>query len=228
MNIAAIILARGGSKGIPKKNLVPFCGQPLIYWSINQAVKARQIDTVWVSSDSDEILEFSKANGSRVIKRPAEHASDSASSESAWLHAIDFIEKEDDRKLNAIVGIQPTSVLREYDDFDKAISQFQEHNCDSMFSANLLEDYCVWRQTERIYESVSYDYKNRKRRQAWSHQYLENGSFYIFKPEIIRDLQNRLGGKIDTYVMKKYQAFQIDDLEDLKFCETLMKAYLLS
>ena len=70
MNIVAIILARGGSKGIPKKNIINFCGKPLINWSINQAKNSKYISSVWVSSDSDEILKIVKKENVGIIKRP--------------------------------------------------------------------------------------------------------------------------------------------------------------
>ena len=91
MNIVAIILARGGSKGLPNKNILNFCGKPLIAWTINNCLDAG-ISSVWVSSDSDEILQIASEYGAKKIKRPDNISGDFASSESAWLHAINIIE----------------------------------------------------------------------------------------------------------------------------------------
>ena len=85
MNIVAIILARGGSKGLPNKNILDFCGKPLIAWTIENCINGGA-SSVWVSSDSEKILEISKKYGANIIERPNEISGDLASSESAWLH----------------------------------------------------------------------------------------------------------------------------------------------
>ena len=86
-----IILARGGSKGIPNKNIIPFCGKPLIYWTIKQAKESKVFKYIWVSSDSDKILKISKRYGAKTIKRPKKYSSDFSSSEDAWEHSIKYI-----------------------------------------------------------------------------------------------------------------------------------------
>ena len=86
--IVAVIPARSGSKGIRKKNLMPFCGKPLLAWSIEQAISSTLIDKVWVSSNSNEILSVAESFGAKTIKRPESISNDTASSESAWSHAI--------------------------------------------------------------------------------------------------------------------------------------------
>ena len=121
MKIVAIIPARGGSKGIPKKNLIPICGKPLIAWSIIQASEAQMIDDIYISSDDEEILHVGTDYGARPIKRPAEIAGDDATSESAWLHAIDSIESAG-TKLDLVVGMQATSPIRHSKDLDNAIA----------------------------------------------------------------------------------------------------------
>src|SRR4051812_6659042 len=108
----AIIPARGGSKGIPKKNLASLCGKPLLAWSILHARAAKRIDSVWVSSDDSEILSVAQAYGARGIRRPDELSGDEASSELAWLHALDHIE-DSGMQVARIVGMQATSPLRE-------------------------------------------------------------------------------------------------------------------
>ena len=92
--VVAIILARGGSKGIPKKNVLNFAGHPLVAWSILQAKNTVNIDEVYVSSDSEEILKIADNYGAKTIKRPEEFATDSAKSEVAIIHALNFINDE--------------------------------------------------------------------------------------------------------------------------------------
>ena len=108
MHIVAIIPARGGSKGIPKKNIMDFCGKPLIAWSIEQAFGCSLIDGVYVSTDDAEISRTSKEFGAQIITRPVELATDTSSSEIAILDAINQIEKGDGRKIDCVVFLQAT------------------------------------------------------------------------------------------------------------------------
>jgi CMP-N,N'-diacetyllegionaminic acid synthase len=226
MNTVAIIPARGGSKGIPKKNLIELCGQPLISWSILQAKEARHVDSVWVTSDSDEILAVAEQFGARAIKRPPALSSDDASSESAWLHALDEIEKE--KPVTHVVAMQATSPLREASDIDNAVDMMLKSSFDSLLSVCEIEDFFMWKKaSDGTFASVNYDYKNRKRRQNIEKRYLENGSFYIFKPEVLRQFNNRLGNKIGGFVMERHKMFQVDNRTDLFLVESLMRSYKL-
>jgi CMP-N,N'-diacetyllegionaminic acid synthase len=222
---AAIIPARAGSKGIPAKNLIPVCGRPLLVWSIAQARAAEGIDQVWVSSDGDEILEVARAAGARTIRRPADISGDTATSESAWRHAIDSIEAPGER-LDWVVGMQATSPIREPRDLSEALRRAIDENLDSLLSVVEIEDFFMWRSSAKgVPESVNYDYRDRKRRQAIERRYLENGSFYIFRPALLREHDNRLGGKIGMHVLDKHKMFQIDNEGDVALCEAIMRGY---
>jgi len=228
MKTVCVIIARGGSKGIPNKNIINFCGQPLISWTIYQAKKSSLINDIWVSSDSKKILQIAEKLNVKTIKRPENISSDRSSSEEAWLHALNFIEQKEKIEIDLLLTPQVTSPLREFEDFDRAISKIIHSGADSLFSSNEIEDFFVWEKTEKSFASMNYDFKNRKRRQLIDKTYHENGSFWIFKPKLLRNENNRLGGKIDTYVMEKFKMFQIDNFEDIKFCELLMKGYSLN
>lgn len=225
--IAAIIPARGGSKGIPRKNLLELCGKPLIGWSIDQAVKAELVTEVFVTSDSDEILDVAKNLGATPIKRPEEISGDNATSESAWLHALDQIEAQGN-KVEYLVLMQATSPIRHPFDLDRAIQKMRDENLDSLFSVANIGDFFIWRKMMDKYESINYDYKNRKRRQDFGEQLLENGSFYVCKPSLLRETNNRLGGKIGVHVMPLWKSFEIDEIENVKFIKMLMENYLLN
>jgi len=221
----AIIPARGGSKGIPRKNLVDVCGKPLIAWSILQARNASHIDSVWVTSDDDEILAVAESFGSRPIRRPIEISGDQASSESAWLHALDTIEAQG-VAVNLVVAMQATSPIRESSDLDGGLQTLQEQGFDSLLSVAEVEDFFTWRiGPDGGAESVNYDYRNRKRRQQIEKQFLENGSFYIFRPEQLRSGNNRLGGRIGLFVMGRHKMFQIDNPEDIGLCSAVMRGF---
>ncbi len=217
----AIILARGGSKGIKNKNLVKLKKKPLLYWSIKACLKAKKINSVWVSSDSNKILNFAKRVGANIIKRPKQFASDHASSESAWLHGVKYLNKNN-IKNNTIVGIQPTSPIRFNKDLDNAILKFKREKLDSLFSAQIINDYFVWKKKGNKLVP-NYNYKKRQRRQNIQDKYLENGSFFLFNSKKFLKMKCRLFGKIGLFKMKKTSSFQIDDHEDLKIIKSLEK-----
>lgn len=222
-----MIAARGGSKGIPGKNLIDFCGRPLISWSIEQAGKTKGISSVWVTSDSEEILSVSQKYGAKVVLRPSELATDTASSEVAWRHALDVIEKIEGC-VDTVVALQATSPLREPEDLERGLRDFKEQKVDSLFSCSALEDFFIWtRDQGGELQSVNYDYQNRKRRQDIQEQYVENGSFYLFKPWVLRETGNRLAGKMGISKMEFWKMFEIDSLKSLEMCQVLMNHYLL-
>ena len=220
----AIIAARGGSKGIPKKNLIRISGLPLIAWSILQAKKSKLINSVWVTSDSNEILDIANKYGAFGIKRPKRISGDKASSESAWEHAINYVTSKK-IKIDNIIALQPTSPVRESSDIDSAIIYFQKKKLDSLLSVTEIEDFFVWENKKNKPSPVNYDYKNRSRRQSIEKKFLENGSFYIFKPETLENFKNRLGGKIGLFPIEKYKSFQIDNAADVSLCEAIIKYY---
>ena len=227
-HIVAVVPARGGSKGIPSKNLVEFCGKPLIVWTVEQATAAARIDSVWVSSDDEAILDVSARAGARTIKRPVAISGDTATSESCWLHALGAIEA-DGPAIDVLVAPQCTSPLREPADFDAAIELFEREGCDSLFSATPAGDFNIWRPNAKgELESFTYDYRNRGRRQDKREQFLENGSFWVLRPSVLREHNNRLGGSIGAYPMEFWKSFQIDEPDDLRFCAALMRAYGLA
>ena len=135
MNIACIILARGGSKRVPRKNIMEFCGKPLLVWSIEQAKASQYIEDVYVSSDDDEILKISTECGAIKIKRPAQYAVDSALSEPALAHALDNMGNPD-----VVVFLQATSPVRGAEDIDDAITQFLMSGKDSLFSVSTAQE----------------------------------------------------------------------------------------
>lgn len=135
--IHTIILARGGSKGIKNKNLLKINKKPLVYWSIISSLNTKEINYTWVSSDNIKILKVSEKFGALPILRPSIYANDNASSESAWKHAINYIEKKN-IKVDIIVGIQPTSPIRDKNDLKKALYHFKKKNMTHCYLVTLL------------------------------------------------------------------------------------------
>ena len=217
----AIILARKGSKAIKNKNLVSLNGKPLIYWSIKACLKSKKISSVWVSSDSDRILNVAKKYGSNIIKRPKKFASDKSNSDLAWLHAVKYL---NNKKIysTSVIGVQPTSPIRSSKDLDYAIKKFYYNRLDSMFSAQKIFNHFIWKNTKKGLQA-NYNYTKRPMRQDINEKYLENGSFYIFNSKIFLKKKCRLFGKIGVYVMNKIQSLEIDDKIDLDILESLKK-----
>ena len=226
LKTVAIILARGGSKGIPNKNIIDFCGKPLIAWTIEHCLDGG-IDPVYVSSDSDEILAIGQHYGAKSIKRPDKLADDKSSSESGWLHAMDIIE-DDTGCFDWVLAPQVTSPLRTADDIRNGIKLADSGEYDSLFSCSIAEDLFFWGFRSKSLESLNYDWKNRKQRQDFSKQYIENGSFYLFRPEILRQGNNRFGGRIGKVEMEFWKMFEVDAMEDLRMCKALIKEFLLN
>ena len=225
MNTVAVILARGGSKGIPNKNIIDFCGKPLLAWTIEHC-RDGGVDSVYVSSDSDKILEVGEEYGAVSIKRPEEISGDTATSESGWLHALEVIE-EKTTNLDWILAPQVTSPLRSTDDIRNGLEIAKSGKFDSLFSCSIAEDLFFWEENAGKLDSVNYDWRNRKRRQDIPKHYIENGSFYLFSPEVLRKNNNRLGGRIGVVEMEFWKMFEIDSMDDLRMCSALMKEFLL-
>jgi CMP-N,N'-diacetyllegionaminic acid synthase len=220
----AVVAARGGSKGIPHKNLIDLCGKPLIAWTVLQAGAAKGVDVVAVSSDSDAILAAAEAAGAVGVRRPEAISGDLASSEAAWLHALDQIDGTMG-PFTRIVALQATSPIREASDIDNALEAFERDQLDSLLSVCEVEDYFNWRIGKDGPEAINYDYHDRRMRQQIETRYLENGSFYVLVPQLLREKKNRLGGKIGMHVMERHKMFQIDRPEDIKLCAAIMRSY---
>ena len=213
--VLAIIPARGGSKGIPRKNLRPLAGKPLLAHSIQQARQTRCITRLVVSTDDEEIGAVAREFGAEVIRRPAEISGDAASSEAALLHVLDYLREAEGYEPDLVVFLQATSPLREPDDIQNAVNTLQEYQADSLFSACEFHGF-LWRREGDQPRSLNYDYGRRPRRQEAPEDVRENGSIYVFKPVILRQHENRLGGKIAVYLMSPANSVEVDRPEDLE------------
>lgn len=215
MKVVAFIPARGGSKGIYKKNIVDFHGKPLMKNTIDVCKKSRFIEEIYVSSDDQEILDLARGYGVKTIERPSELSQDTSSTEAAIGHFMESVGNVD-----LVVLLQITSPLREVKDVDNLIGKVLTDELDSAFTASPLTDFFVW-DTGAPIRSLNYDYKNRKRRQDISAQVVENGSAYCFRAEKFKEFNNRLCGKIGFSLMDSWKMFEIDTEEDLEICKFL-------
>ena len=213
--IVALIPARGGSKGIPKKNLQLLRGKPLIHRTVKTALSSK-VDEVWVSTDDKEISDTAiNAGATACVKRPTELSTDTSNSEDALLH---FAEKVD---FDILVFLQCTSPLTTYEDINGAIELSKKH--DSVLS--VCEDHGGWLCGGFTWEVLG-EYYSANRITPYSHQrqnmpnrYRENGAIYITTRAGLMDSKSRLNGNVGLYTMPKNRSFEIDSFEDLEFID---------
>lgn len=218
--IVAIIPARGGSKGIPRKNIKPFRGRPLIAWSIDDARQAKSVNEVYVSTDDQEIASVARQYGAQALMRPPDLATDTSSSEAALLHALDLLEKNQP-PVDLVVFLQATSPVRTSTHVEEALELFHRKKADSLLSVCPAHVF-LWEQRDGWGVPLNYDYRHRPMRQQMS-QFRENGSIYIFKPAILRETGSRLGGKIALYAMPEACCVDIDTPADWAGAETILE-----
>lgn len=221
MTTVAVIPARGGSRGVPRKNVLPLAGKPLIQYSIEQALAAQGIDAVYVSTDDAEIAAVSGAAGAEVVMRPDALAGDTASSESALEHAVQAISEVRGEQPDTIVFLQCTSPIRAADDLDNALALFRERGADSLLS--VVESHrFFWRERDGLAQAVNYDPLARPRRQDMAPGLMENGSLYIFRTGGFLEHGNRLFGRMVAYRMAPETAYEIDEVSDFVVLEALI------
>lgn len=219
--VIAFIPVRGGSKSIPLKNIKPLCGKPLVCWNIEALEACSQVDEVIVATDSDEIwktVESRDYKKTKLYRRSAENACDTASTESVMLEYIKYANLPES---DVFMLVQATSPLTESIHFSEALQKFSRRDYDSMLTC--VRNYrFFWNEDG---SSMNYDYLNRPRRQNFSGMLMENGAFYINTVKNILSNGNRLGGKIGVYEMPEYTATEIDEPDDWMILEKLMRKY---
>ncbi len=218
MGATAIIPARGGSKGLPRKNLATVGGIPLIVRAVKAAAGARAINQIYVSTDDAEIAAVSSAQGAHIIRRPAALSGDFASSEAALAHALSQIEKEEKHVPSIFSFIQCTSPFICSADLDAAIAQLEENKADCVFSA-VRCPYFLWQKKKNgtvkpIGHSSS---RLRERRQQRKPQFAETGAFYIIRTATFMqaETRNRFCGHCEIFEISEPRSLEIDDLQDL-------------
>ncbi len=218
-----VIPARGGSKGIPRKNLLSMAGKPLLAWSIEHALEAVTPCRVVVSTDSSEIATVAAAWGAEVpCLRPTALAGDDAPTEPTLLHVLDVLPDPD--AIEHVVLLQPTSPLRRPGAFDRAVAMYEESGADSLLSVVEAHPF-LWRHAEEGPEAL-YDYTRRPRRQDLplnQRLYRENGSIYITNAGLLRKEQNRLGGRIVLFAMSAEEGVEIDEPHEWQYLDWLLR-----
>lgn len=223
--ILAIIPARGGSKGLPKKNILDLLSKPLIVWSIDAALNSKYITKTLVSSDNDEILSISKKYGSSTIKRPDILATDTASSESAVLDALKKL-KEDSEEYDYLILLQPTSPLRDAKDIDEAFEIFFNSDATALISVCETDNKILkaFKKNDSGYiDGISNNDYPFARRQDLPKTYMSNGAIYIIKVDEFLKSEKLFTDKTISYVMSDEKSIDVDTKEDFESIETILK-----
>lgn len=224
MKTIAFIPVRGGSKSIPLKNIKPFCGKPLVCWNIEALENCKLVDEIIIATDSDKIETTVLAQSykkTKIYRRSAENACDTASTESVMLEYINYAHLPQE---NIFMLVQATSPLTETQHFTEALTIYHKGQYDSMLTC--VRNYRFFWNEDGT--SKNYDYMNRPRRQNFKGELMENGAFYINTVSNILESKNRLSGKIGIFEMPEYTATEIDEPDDWIILENLMYKHVLS
>jgi len=217
----ALIPARGGSKGVPRKNVRDLAGRPLIAYTIDAAREASSVDRTVVSTDDEQIRDAALDCGAEVpFLRPAELATDEAPTEPVIEHALRYLTETEDDEFDAVVLLQPTSPLRDSDDVDSAVEQYESADVSSLVAVS--EDHSNrWRKTETGAERVNYT-ESVKRRQEKTPEYVETGAIYITDVESFLETGSIRAGDTSLYVMDERRSVDIDTEFDLWLAEQIL------
>lgn len=221
MNTFALITARGGSKGIPRKNIKAIAGKPLICWTIEAALRSSLLNAVVVSTDDLEIAELARQAGAQVpFMRPAELAQDQTPGLDPVLHALDQLPQYD-----SVLLLQPTSPLRTTDDIDGCLNLVMREKAQSVVSVSETETHPYW--TYRLNADQTMvrllDVAPVARRQDLPAFFSLNGAMYFAEANWLRNSRSFVGAETLAYVMSKEHSVDLDTPLDWKFAELLLK-----
>lgn len=227
----AIIPARGGSKGLPRKNVLPLGGMPMIAYTIHAAIHSH-IERVIVSTDDKEIADIAKQHGAEVpFIRPAEYSSDSASSLSVLRHALEYMENEEEMTVEHVIFLQPTSPFRKASHLRGALEQYRRKQTNSLLSVTEVKEfhpYFMFREDDRDDLVPLFEMANRPlRRQDLPPFYRINGAIYISKRSYYHGLPPEAAifdwNSLSAYKMDAPSSVDINDYVDFQQAELILK-----
>ena len=231
--VLGVILARGGSKGVPRKNIKPLLGIPLIAYTITEALKSKYIDRLVVSTDDQEIADVAKSFGADVpFLRPHELAADTATSKAAMKHAVEFVEKVGE-SYGYIIELMVTNPLKTVEDVDSCLEKLDETGADSVIGVIKLEDHNPAR-IKKIIDDKIVDFcipePNGARRQDLKPDaYIRNGSIYSMKRDVLMMQDRRYGTENSRpYIFSPERSVNIDTQEDFYVAEIRLQERIKS
>lgn len=226
--VIAIIPARGGSKGLPGKNIRPLCGKPLIGWTIEKALGSKYVDVVTVSTDDRAIAEAARRHGAAVpFLRPAELATDTASTYDVIRHVLAHYEESEGLTFDYVLLLEPTSPLREDDDVDRMLEALDARadDFDSCISVGEVREHpsIMKRIADGSMEAYCPELTTAARRQDNEPAYFPFGVGYLAKREVLLRENTFYTPRSLPYEIKRYQNYEIDDIYDFLCVESIMR-----
>ncbi len=218
MNVLVIIPARGGSKGIPRKNVRLLNGQPLISYAIRNALNSKYVTDVFVSTDDEEIENVAMKYGSGIVKRNPELGNDQVTLDPVIYDATNRIEAEQNKHYDIVITMQPTSPLLKWETLDAAIEYFLENDSDTVISV-VNKPHLSWKNDNG---KIVPNYEKRLNRQELPANYLETGAFVITKRAFVKET-GRFGKVIHVYEVAEEESIDIDSYSDWALCESTLK-----
>jgi len=226
----AIIPARGGSKGIPKKNVKMLCGKPLIAYTIEAAKSSRNVERIILSTDDPQIAEVAGACDVDIpFMRPKELAQDHSLAIDNYIYTIERLSREYGQKYEEFVILLPTSPLRLAEDIDNAIDLFRSKKADSVISCNEMQCPPVWAMkinSEGLLKTYFDKPIENKNRQEIEEAYRPNGSVFVLTYSLLKNKNTYFSDKTYAYVMPRERSVDIDTEFDFKYAEFLMEQRL--
>lgn len=225
--ILAIIPARGGSKGIPRKNIISLCGEPLISYTIKEALCSRYIDYVMVSTEDEEIASVSRKYGANIpFMRPREMSSDQSKTIDAIMYSLNELEKTN-KVFDILVILQPTSPLRTVNDIDGAIRFFFDNDCNSLMSVSEVENNPLLIRSITGNKAIPLMNRNSTcRRQDMEKFYVVNGAIYINEIAYINSCTS-FNDNDTPYVIDRSHAVDIDEFKDIVLAEYFLGSIVI-
>ncbi|MCB9805869.1 acylneuraminate cytidylyltransferase family protein [Candidatus Nomurabacteria bacterium] len=217
--VIAIALARGGSKSIPRKNVLPLHGKPLVAWPIDLAKSIDRIDRVVMTTDDDEIAEIAKKHGAEVpFKRPMELCDDETTTLPVIRHCIEYLENEEGYRPDVVLILYPTNPFLKKERVEQALDLFENTKCDSVLS--VVKDWGRFWRNEEGGNYLPLHPKERVNRQYYEPLYREDGAMYFSRRNVLMD-QNLLVSEDNTefVVMEEGEHIDIDEIADWKKAE---------
>lgn len=218
MKILAIIPARGGSKGIPRKNVRLLNNKPLISYAIENALNNKHISDIYVSTDDMEIENVALKYNGKIISRSQELGEDNVTLDPVIFEAVNKVEQKENKKYDIIITMQATSPLLKKETLIKAIEYFINNNIDTLISV-VNKPHLSWK---KVNNQIVPNYEKRLNRQELPANYLETGAFVITKREFVTE-NSRFGPKIGVYEVSEDESIDIDSYNDWTLCESILQ-----
>ena len=226
MRVLGLIGARGGSKGVPRKNLVEVAGKPLISYTFEEAAKSAGLDRIVLTTDDEEIAALARSMHVEVpFLRPEHLATDAAVMADVVMHALDWLKKEEDYSADAILLLQPTSPLRRVEHIDEALALYEREEADSLVSLSEPQEHpwdMVYMENERMKFALD-KYEDLTNRQTYKTFYYINGAIYITRLNLFRSDKNFWGGRVVPYYMDTLDSIDVDTESDLVIADCLLR-----